>query len=109
MSLIQKFFKRLNYSVDIIAQYVRWYLAYSLSLRNLEDMMAQRGIIVDQFTLLRWVIRLVLLQIKPSGGINAPPVAGCEWMKRISKSRGNRNICTGRLILKSDHRLFADG
>ncbi|MBD8109508.1 MULTISPECIES: IS6 family transposase [Erwiniaceae] len=59
MSLIQKFFKRLHYPTDIIAQCVRWYLAYSLSLRNLEEMMAERGITVDHSTLHRWVIRLV--------------------------------------------------
>ncbi|STV77884.1 tranposase [Klebsiella variicola] len=45
-------------SVDIIAQCVRWYLAYALSLRNLEEM---RGIVVDHSTLHRWVIRLVPL------------------------------------------------
>jgi transposase-like protein len=39
MSLIRKAFKRLHYPVDIIAQCVRWYLAYSLSLRNLEEIM----------------------------------------------------------------------
>ncbi|ENA1744254.1 IS6 family transposase [Yersinia ruckeri] len=54
-------FKRLHYPVDIIAQCVRWYLAYALSLRNLEEMMAERGIIVDDSTLHRWVIRLVPL------------------------------------------------
>jgi len=59
MPLIRKAFKRLHYPVDIIAQCVRWYLAYSLSLRNLEEMMAERGITVDHSTLHRWVIRLV--------------------------------------------------
>ncbi|ENA1744271.1 IS6 family transposase [Yersinia ruckeri] len=61
MSLIRNAFKRLHYPVDIIAQCVRWYLAYALSLRNLEEMMAERGIIVDDSTLHRWVIRLVPL------------------------------------------------
>ncbi|MCW6550158.1 IS6 family transposase [Yersinia ruckeri] len=61
MSLIRKAFKRQHYPVDIIAQCVRWYLAYALSLRNLEDMMAERGIAVDHSTLHRWVIRLVPL------------------------------------------------
>lgn len=61
MSLIQKSFKRLLYPTDTIAQCVRWYLAYSLSLRNLKEMMAERGIIVDHSTLHRWVIRLVPL------------------------------------------------
>lgn len=58
MSLIRKSFRRLHYPVDVIAQCVRWYLAYSLSLRNLEEMMAERSIAVDHSTLHRWVIRL---------------------------------------------------
>ncbi|MDE9456205.1 IS6 family transposase, partial [Xenorhabdus bovienii] len=54
-------FKRLHYPTDIMAQCVRWYLAYALSLRNLEEMMAERGIDVDHSTLHRWVTRLVPL------------------------------------------------
>lgn len=59
MSLIRKALKRLHYPVDIMAQCVRWYLAYSLSLRNLEEIMAERGIVLDHSTLHRWVIRLI--------------------------------------------------
>jgi len=40
----------------VILLCVRWYLAYSLSLRNLE-MMAERGIKVDHATIHRWIIR----------------------------------------------------
>ena len=40
---------------------VRWYVAYPLSLRNLEEMMAERGIAVDHSTVHRWVIKLVPL------------------------------------------------
>ena len=58
MPLIRNAFQRLHYPVDIIAQCVRWYLAYALSLRNLEEMMSERGIVVDHSTLHRWVIRL---------------------------------------------------
>lgn len=35
------------YPVDIMAQCFRCYLAYSLSLHNLEEMMAERGIVVE--------------------------------------------------------------
>ncbi len=45
----------------LLLSVVRWYLAYSLSLRNLEEIMAERGVIVDHSTLHRWVIRLVAL------------------------------------------------
>ncbi|MBC8953046.1 transposase [Xenorhabdus sp. PB62.4] len=53
MSLIRKAFKRLHYPVDIIAQCVRWYLAYALSLRDLEEMLAEQEITVDHSTLSR--------------------------------------------------------
>lgn len=61
MSLIRNAFKRLHYPADVIAQCVRWHLAYALSLRNLEEMMAERGVFVDHSTLHRWVIRMVPL------------------------------------------------
>jgi transposase-like protein len=36
---------------------VRWYLAYSPSLRDLEEMMAERGIAVYHTTIHRWTVR----------------------------------------------------
>jgi len=36
--------KRLHYPLDVMLLCVRWYVACSLSLRNLEEMMAERGI-----------------------------------------------------------------
>ncbi|WP_400942067.1 IS6 family transposase [Lysinibacillus sp. NPDC086135] len=35
---------------------VRWYLAYNLTLRNLKEMMAERGVDLDHSTVHRWVI-----------------------------------------------------
>jgi len=40
---------------------VRWYVAYSLSLLNLEEMIAERGFEVDHSTVHRWVVNLVPL------------------------------------------------
>lgn len=53
--------EHLNYPIDIIAQCVRGSLACALSLRNLEVVMAQRGIVVDPATFHRWVTRQVPL------------------------------------------------
>ena len=44
---IAKVLKRLHYPLEVILLCVRWYVAYSLSLRNLEEMMAERDICVD--------------------------------------------------------------
>jgi putative transposase len=50
-------FKGRHFDRSVILLCVRWYLAYSLSLRDLEEMMAERGISVDHATIHRWVIR----------------------------------------------------
>ncbi len=58
---IGKVLKRLHYPLDVILLCVRWYVAYSLSLRNFEEIMAERGVEVDHSTVHRWVIKLVPL------------------------------------------------
>ena len=50
-------FKGRQFDRSVILLCVRWYLAYNLSLRNLEEMMAERGISVDHATIHRWVVR----------------------------------------------------
>lgn len=47
---LTKVLKRPHYPLDVILLCVRWYVAYSLSLRNLEEMMAERGFEVDHST-----------------------------------------------------------
>ena len=58
---IARVLKRLHYPLDVILLCVRWYVAYSLSLRDLEEMMAERGFEVDHSSVHRWVIKLVPL------------------------------------------------
>src|ERR1700682_4768161 len=58
---IARVLKRLHYPLDVMLLCVRWYVAYSLSLCNLEEMRAERGIAVDHSTVHRWVIKLVPL------------------------------------------------
>ena len=50
-------FKGRHFDRSVILLCVRWYLAYNLSLRNLEEMMAERGVSVDHATVHRWVLR----------------------------------------------------
>jgi transposase-like protein len=51
-------FKWKHFQKEIILLCVRWYLRYSLSYRDLEEMMLERGIKVDHTTIYRWVIEL---------------------------------------------------
>src|SRR5512143_969509 len=48
-------FKGHRFEKDIILLCVRWYLAYPLSYRNLEEMMEERGVQVDHSNIYRWV------------------------------------------------------
>ncbi|MCW5590223.1 MAG: IS6 family transposase [Legionellales bacterium] len=49
-------FKWRQFKKDIILMLVRWYLAYSLSYRDIEELAAERGLHVDYSTIHRWVV-----------------------------------------------------
>ncbi len=49
-------FRGRHHQQDIILQCVRWYVAYSLSYRDLEELMLERSYVVDHSTIQRWVV-----------------------------------------------------
>ena len=49
-------FKWRHFQAEIILLNVRWYCRYSLSYRNLEEIMTERGLEVDHSTINRWVL-----------------------------------------------------
>ena len=55
----RRVFKRLHYPIEVILVCVRWYVAYPLSLRHLEEMMAERGVAVDHSTIHRCSIKML--------------------------------------------------
>jgi putative transposase len=57
-------FKGRHFDRSVILLCVRWYLAYNLSLRNLEEMMAERGISVDHATVHRWTVHYAPLLLE---------------------------------------------
>jgi transposase, IS6 family len=54
-------FKWRHFQAEIILLAVRWYLRYSLSYRDLEEMMRERGLHVDHSTIYRLPSRTLLL------------------------------------------------
>jgi putative transposase len=50
-------FKGAHFAKDIILVGVRWYVAYPLSYRHVEELMAERGVSVDHATIQRWVVK----------------------------------------------------
>ena len=56
-------FAGFRFPPEVIMLAVRWYLRYGLSYRDLEELLAERGITVDHVTLFRWVQRFTPLLI----------------------------------------------
>src|SRR5262245_61323814 len=50
-------FKGAHFPQDIILMGVRWYVAYPLSYRHVEELMEARGVSVDHATIQRWVLK----------------------------------------------------
>src|SRR5690349_12997895 len=84
-------FHRRQFAAEIIVTCVRWYLRFSLSLRDVEELMAERGLSIDHTTVWRWtqtyapeVQRRLRGQVKPKGStwhmdeiLYGLPAVGC--------------------------------
>ncbi len=53
--------KGMRFPIEVILVCIRWYAAYPLSSRHLEEMMGERGVTVDHSTVSRWAIRFLPL------------------------------------------------
>jgi transposase-like protein len=57
----QSAFAGFRYPPDVIVLAVRWYLRFGLSYRDVEELLAERGVEVDHVTVYRWVQRFTPL------------------------------------------------
>ena len=67
----------MRFSIDVILVCIRWYVAYPLSYRHLEEMMEERGVSVDHSSINRWAIRF-LPHIEKMARKHKRPV-GVSW------------------------------
>ena len=56
---LRRVVQRMHYPLEVMLVCVRWYAAYPLSFRQIEEMMAERGVFVDHSTLHRWSIKIL--------------------------------------------------
>ena len=56
---LRKVIKQVHHPLDVMLTCVRWYAAYSLSLRHIEELVAERGVAVDRATVHRWAIKIL--------------------------------------------------
>ena len=64
-------FKGRHFEREIVLWGVRWYVAYPISYRQLEEMMEERGVEVDHSSLNRWVLKYVPLLDRAFPGAQA--------------------------------------
>ena len=70
-------FKGMRFPIDVILVCIRWYVAYPLSYRHLEEIMAERGVSVDHSSINRWAIRFLPI-VEKMGRKHKRP-AGGSW------------------------------
>ena len=63
---------------EVIMLAVRWYLRFGLSYRDVEELLAERGIEVDHVTIHRWVRCFTPLLIDAARPRRQP--VGCRWL-----------------------------
>jgi putative transposase len=56
---LRKVVQRMHYPLEVMLVCVRWYAAYPLSFRNIEEMMAERRVFVDHSTLHSWSMKML--------------------------------------------------
>ena len=70
-------FAGFRFPPEVISVAVRWYLRYSLSYRDVEELLAERGATVDHVTIYRWVQRFTPEFIEASRPCRHAP--GNRW------------------------------
>ena len=76
-------FAGLRFPPEVITLAVRWYVRYSLSYRDVEELLAERGIEVDHTSVYRWVRRFTPLFTEAARPLRYPPgIAGVSTRRR---------------------------
>lgn len=72
-------FKGCHFPDAIILTCIRWYARFKLSYRDIEELMAERGIVVDHATINRWVVKFSP-RLLERGRQHKTPVGSCWRM-----------------------------
>ena len=70
-------FAGFRFPPEVITLAVRWYLRFGLSYRDVEELLAERGVEVDHTTLFRWVVRFTPLFVEAARPCRHTP--GDRW------------------------------
>jgi putative transposase len=92
---LRKVIQRLHYPLEVMLICVRWYAAYPLSLRHIEEMMQERGVFADHATVHRWAIKI--LPLLAAVFRRRKRAVGSSWRLRRGFSSNEPSSCTACL------------
>jgi transposase, IS6 family len=101
-------FRGRHFGDEIIVLCLRWYLRYPLSYRNLEEMMAERGLKVDHSTIARWVLQYAPVLNERIRSEMRRPNRSWRVDETLHSCRGNLNLfISGHRLGREHHRFSA--
>jgi IS6 family transposase len=89
-------FAGFRFPPEVITVAVRWYLRYGLSYRDVQELLAERGVEVDHVTVYRWVQRFTPLFAEAARPLRH--ATGDRWFvdETTSKPPADGGTCTRR-------------
>ena len=88
-------FKGRHFEAPLILQAVSWYLRYSLSYRDIEELFRERGLAVDHATVNRWVLAYAPLIERRLRSFRKPHCGSIRIDETTSGSAASGDTCTG--------------
>ena len=88
-------FKGRHFQPEIILCGVRWYRRYSLSYRDVEELILERGLHVDHTTVFRRAQRYAPELDSAAGPISRPRIIRTASTRHISRTRRCGTTCNG--------------
>jgi transposase-like protein len=100
-------FAGFRFPPEVITIAVRWYLRYGLSYRDVEELLAERGVDVDHVTIYRWVRRFTTEFVEAARSRRHCPGDRWSLTRRRSRSPAGGPTCTGNRPARPGHRHLA--
>ena len=88
-------FRGRHFQASLILQAVSWYLRYSLSYRDIEELFRERGLAVDHSTLNRWVLTYAPRIERRLRSFRKPHCGSIRIDETTSGSAASGDTCTG--------------
>jgi transposase-like protein len=83
-------FKGYHFPSEVILETVRYYLAYKLSYREIEEIQLERGVVVDHATINRWVIKFTPILVHKARCRKKPVSDSWRMDETYIKVKGQR-------------------